>query len=71
MGRNILSICDYCEVYIFHLRGHESDYMQKFQKDHEVHEKDTRIVSDYVTEQPDHYEDVTESYAKEESKDEL
>ena len=62
MGRNILSICDDCEVYIFHLRGKESDYMQRFQQDHVDHEKATRIVSDYVSEQPDDYIDVTEDY---------
>lgn len=60
MGRNILSICDNCEEYIFHLRGKEGDYMQKFQNIHLEHEHDTRIVSDYVTEQPDSYADVTE-----------
>lgn len=60
MGRNILSICDECEVYIFHLRGKESDLMQKFQNKHSDHEKSTRIVSDYVEEQPEHYEDVTD-----------
>ena len=62
MGRNILSICDACEVYIFHLRGKESDYMQQFQKKHKDHEKRTRIVSDYVEEQPEDYLDVTDSY---------
>jgi len=34
--------------------------MQKFQNLHWKHEKYTRIVSDYVTEQPDSYEDVTD-----------
>ena len=60
MGRNILSICDECEVYIFHLRGKEGDLMQKFQNEHSDHEKSTRIVSDYVDEQPEHYKDVTD-----------
>lgn len=60
MGRNILSICDECEVYIFHLRGKEGDYMQRFQDIHIDHEKKTRIVSDYVEEQPDDYLDVTD-----------
>lgn len=63
MGRNIISICDLCEVYLFHYRGKESDYMQKFQNDHSDHERYTRIVSDYVTEQPDHYKSVTDEYA--------
>jgi len=60
MGRNILSICDECEEYIFHLRGKESDLMQKFQNLHADHEKKTRIVSDYVEESPDDYLDVTD-----------
>lgn len=62
MGRNILSICDECKVSIFHLRGKESDFMQQFQEDHIKHEKKTRIVSDYVEEEPEGYKDVTESY---------
>lgn len=60
MGRNILSICDECSEYVFHLRGKEGDLMQKFQRVHESHEKQTRIVSDYVTEQPTHYIDTTD-----------
>ena len=36
--------------------------MQRFQEMHSRHEKDTRIVSDYVTEQPDDYLDVTDDY---------
>ena len=60
MGRNILSICDKCEVYIFHLRGKENELMQAFQNVHAEHEKSTRIVSDYVEEQPDKYLDVTD-----------
>jgi hypothetical protein len=63
MGRNILSICDKCEVYVFHLRGKESDYMQRFQNDHSDHENMTRIVSDYIDYQPEHYEEVSDSYA--------
>lgn len=62
MGRNILSICDSCEVYMSHLRGKESDYMQQFQNKHIDHEKNTRIVSDYVEYAPDDYLDVTDSY---------
>lgn len=62
MGRNILSICDECKVYLFHLRGHEGDHMQAFQKKHANHEKRTRIVSDYVEEQPDDYVDVTDEF---------
>jgi len=62
MGRNILSICDECEVYIFHLRGKEGDFMQNFQNAHSKHESKTRIVSDYVTEQPDDYLDVTDDF---------
>lgn len=69
MGRNILSICDYCEQFIFHLRGKESDLMQKFQNVHSDHEKNTRIVSDYVTEQPEYYKDVTDDLANQSNKD--
>lgn len=61
MGRNILSICDYCKVYVFHLRGKEGDKMQAFQNTHAVHEEYTRIVSDYVEEQPFNYLDVTDT----------
>lgn len=68
MGRNILSICDYCGMYIFHLRGKESDYMQSFQNNHSEHEKYTRIVSDYVEEQPEEYNDVTSFYETSNSK---
>lgn len=60
MGRNILSICDECGVYIFHLRGKEGDLMQKFQNIHEKHEDRTFIVSDYVEEAPEDYKDVTD-----------
>lgn len=62
MGRNILSICDECEVYIFHYRGKEGRWMQRFQREHEQHEKDTRIVSDYVEEAPENYQDVTDAF---------
>lgn len=34
--------------------------MQKFQNLHAEHEKSTRIISDYVEEQPDNYLDVTD-----------
>ena len=66
MGRNILSICDQCNEYIFHLRGKEGDLMQKFQNLHQKHERYTRIVSDYVQEQPDNYLDVTDNLTQQE-----
>ena len=62
MGRNILSICDQCEVYVFHLRGKENEKIQSFQNAHVEHEKRTRIVSDYVEEQPENYKDTTDYY---------
>lgn len=62
MGRNIHSICHFCNVQLMHLRGKESDNMMRFQSDHEEHEKHTQIVCDYVEEPPDHYTDVFDDY---------
>lgn len=70
MGRNVHSVCHYCSVQLMHLRGKESDNMQKFQNDHSEHEKHTQIISDYVEEPPDHYTDMFEKYNEVETPEE-
>jgi hypothetical protein len=58
MGRNIWSVCHECKVKLFHFRGQESDYMQRFQSVHSEHEKMTEIYNDYVEEPPESYTDL-------------
>jgi len=62
MGRNIHSVCHFCDVKLMHFRGQESDHMMQFQRDHEDHEKMTEIMCDYVKEPPEYYKDVFDEY---------
>lgn len=62
MGRNFYSVCHQCKVSLMHLRGKEGDNMQFFAKVHSDHEKHTEIYNDYVSEPPDDYKDVFDSY---------
>lgn len=62
MGRNLVSVCDECEVQLMYLRGKESPNIMRFYRDHQQHEKSVRTISDYVEEPPEKYRDVFDDY---------
>lgn len=62
MGRNFVSVCDFCKTQLFHLRGEESDNMQRFADDHYAHKEHTRVLDDYVEEPPEDYTDAFDDY---------
>lgn len=64
MGRNFHSACHTCEVTLMHLRGKESDHMQRFANDHPEKHHVTKIYNDYQYEPPLEYKDVYDEYHK-------